>query len=577
MVTVEPRVNPERSGVVAAYRKALPVSVRRAIADRYPVQMRRQVKARIAHVAPARQLGRLKAAAHARRWRELAQPPGRIVVVAGGQPRIAHVQRDLSPVHARRAGLAAVTRALKTAGVEYFAVRGRPRGPSIVAVPESQRRRAVAALARLAKAQPAYAGAPGKPPAPGFEAATWRRLTNAPVVALTWYRTTKFGAPVLGEEYACEVEFWVHEGDRLYAPRPELVTESVPANDGTVVLPDVTPWGCGRLKVRTRREFTHPLPDDIRFPVDAVYTWVDGSDPAWLRRRARYSGTAYHLEAANAARYADHDELRYSLRSLATYAPWIRNVYLVTDDQVPDWLDTAHPRLRVVSHREIFRDPSVLPTFNSHAIESQLHHIEGLSEHFLYFNDDVFLGAEALPQDFFLANGLTKYFPSPALVPLGSPGDDDVPVSVAAKNNRQLIERRFGTTPVQKMKHTPHALRRGVLDEIEKEFAQEHAATASHRFRSRADLAIPSSLHHYYAFHTGRATSARIRYAYLDLSHPGAAVRLDRLLAERTRTVFCINDTLSLEEDVAGNTALLRPFLQAYFPVPSPYELGGEG
>ncbi|MFC7218546.1 stealth family protein [Streptomyces polyrhachis] len=538
------------------------------------MQLRRDIKARIARAAPARQVGRLRAAALARRWGELARVPGRVVVVDGGQPRIAHVQRDLSPVHARRAGLVAVTRALKGAGVDFFVVRGRPRGPSVVAVPEPQRRRAVGALARLAKAQPAYVGVPGRPPVPGFEAAGWRRVAGAPVLALTWFRTTAFGAPVLGERYACEVEFWTQEGERLYAPRPERVTESVAAHAEPVTLPDASDWGCGRLKVRTRAEFTSPLPDDVRFPVDAVYTWVDGSDPAWLRRRARYSGTAYHAEAANAARYADHDELRYSLRSLATYAPWIRNVYLVTDDQVPSWLDTAHPSLRVVSHREVFRDPDVLPTFNSHAIESQLHRIEGLSEHFLYFNDDVFLGAEALPQDFFLANGLTKYFPSPALVPLGAPGDEDVPVSVAAKNNRALIERRFGATPVQKMKHTPHALRRSVLEEIEREFAAEHAATASHRFRSREDLAIPSSLHHYYAFFTGRATSARIRYAYLDLSHPNAGARLDRLLARRDRTVFCVNDTLSQEEDTAGHTALLRPFLEAYFPIPSPYELG---
>ncbi|WP_323378707.1 stealth family protein [Streptomyces smaragdinus] len=573
---MEPRVNPEKSAVVAAYRRALPLSVRRAIADRYSVQRRRDVKARIARAAPARHMVRLRAAALARRWRELAVAPGRVVVVDGGQPRIAHVQRDLSPVHARRAGLVAVTRVFRTAGIDYFVVRGKPRGPSVVAVTEGQRRKVIAVLTRLAKAQPAYVNRPGKPMAPGFEAATWRRLAGARVIRLTWFRTTDFGSPVLGERFGCDVEFWTEEDGRLYAPRPERVTEVVDADAEPVLLPDASGWGCGRLKVRTREEFTRPLPDDIRFPVDAVYTWVDGSDPAWLRRRARYAGTAYHAEAANAARYADHDELRYSLRSLATYAPWIRSVYLVTDDQVPGWLDTAHPRLRVVSHREIFRDPDMLPTFNSHAIESQLHHVEGLSEHFLYFNDDVFLGRETLPQDFFLANGIAKFFPSPALVPLGAPGDEDVPVSVAAKNNRALIERKFGATPVQKMKHTPHALRRSVLEEIEREFAAEHAATASHRFRSRDDLAIPSSLHHYYAFFTGRATSARVRYAYLDLSHPNAASRLDRLLAQRNRTVFCINDTLSQEEDTAGHTALLKPFLEAYFPVPSPYELGGD-
>lgn len=114
------------------------------------------------------------------------------------------------------------------------------------------------------------------------------------------------------------------------------------------------------------------------------------------------------------------DELRYSLRSLDQYAPWVRTVHLVTDDQIPAWLRTHTPGLHVVSHKEIFDDPNQLPTFNSHAIESQLHHIEGLSEHFLYFNDDVFLERPAVPQDFFLTNGLTKIFPSKALIPRGN-------------------------------------------------------------------------------------------------------------------------------------------------------------
>ena len=79
------------------------------------------------------------------------------------------------------------------------------------------------------------------------------------------------------------------------------------------------------------------------------------------------------------------------------YAPWVRNIYLVTDDQVPDWLDTSCPDVKVVSHREIFANQADLPTFNSHAIESQIHRIEGLSEHFLYLNDDFFVGRPLSP------------------------------------------------------------------------------------------------------------------------------------------------------------------------------------
>jgi hypothetical protein len=446
------------------------------------------------------------------------------------------------------------------------------------------RGRALEALQELCRNLPGYFGAHGGEDnpriAPAYRGAGWRRYEQAASVHLFWYRTDATRRLVLGPESGCEIEFWTREtDDRLTAPRRNAVTESVPVVAEPVQVPVATftaPHGTRDLSpvtVRTREEFVTVLPDDVTFPVDVVYTWVDGSDPAWLERRASVSGSSYHEEAANAARYADHQELRYSLRSLEMYAPWVRTIHLVTDDQTPDWLDTSQPGLNVVSHREIFADPSALPTFNSHAIESQLHHIEGLAENFLYFNDDVFLGNEATPKDFFLSNGLTKFFPSPALVPLGPPCPDDVPVSVAGKNNRALIEERFGTTPVGKMRHVPHALSRSVLAEIETEFAVQHRETAAQRFRSSSDIAIPSSLYHYYAFHTRRALPGEIEYAYIDVSKPNAANRLDRLLLDRDKSAFCLNDTLSTEADLARSNALLRPFLESYFPVPGRYEL----
>ncbi len=132
----------------------------------------------------------------------------------------------------------------------------------------------------------------------------------------------------------------------------------------------------------------------------------------------------------------------------------MRNIFLVTAGQVPSWLSTEFPGLRVVDHREIFSDPSALPTFNSHAIESQLHHIPELAEHFLYLNDDVFFGRPAHPGQFFHANGLTKFFPSKALIPSGR-RTGDLPVDAAGKNSRGLVAQQFGTVVSQKMKHTP--------------------------------------------------------------------------------------------------------------------------
>ena len=89
------------------------------------------------------------------------------------------------------------------------------------------------------------------------------------------------------------------------------------------------------------------------------------------------------------------------MRSLWMFAPWVRHVYLLTNGQLPSWLQLDNDRLTIVQHSDVFPNSSHLPTFSSPAIESHLHRIAGLSEHFLYFNDDILLGRPIWPEDFY--------------------------------------------------------------------------------------------------------------------------------------------------------------------------------
>ena len=104
------------------------------------------------------------------------------------------------------------------------------------------------------------------------------------------------------------------------------------------------------------------------------------------------------------------NQLMYSIRSVDRYAAWTRDIYIVTNGQVPSWLNASNPRIKLVTHRDIFTNHSNLPTFNSAAIESQLHHINGLSRRFLYFNDDVALLRPICLEDFYTReNGYVLY------------------------------------------------------------------------------------------------------------------------------------------------------------------------
>ena len=137
--------------------------------------------------------------------------------------------------------------------------------------------------------------------------------------------------------------------------------------------------------------------------IDIVVTWVDGSDPEWLKERARYSGTPVELSDV---RFRDWGLMRYWFRGIEKYAPWVRKIHFVTWGHLPDWLDTTNPKLHIVKHTD-FIPAEYLPTFNSHTIELNMHRIEGLSEQFIYFNDDMFLIRPVEPTLFF-KNGLPR-------------------------------------------------------------------------------------------------------------------------------------------------------------------------
>lgn len=132
--------------------------------------------------------------------------------------------------------------------------------------------------------------------------------------------------------------------------------------------------------------------------IDFVVTWVDGGDPAWQADKAKY--TPNQGSDTRAERYRDWDQLKYWFRGVEKFAPWVRKIHFVTWGHVPSWLDTSNPKLHIVNHRDYIPE-EYLPTFNADTIELFMHRIEGLAEHFVYFNDDCFCIAPLTPDHFF--------------------------------------------------------------------------------------------------------------------------------------------------------------------------------
>ncbi len=153
---------------------------------------------------------------------------------------------------------------------------------------------------------------------------------------------------------------------------------------------------------------------DTTGPIDAVITWVDGNDPEHRRRRMlalNQEDAAASLPIASRGddtRFLDNGELRFCIASIRTFAPWIRNIYLVTDRQCPDFLThevRQKHNISLVDHADIFTGYEwALPSYNSRTIETALWRIPGLSENFVYFNDDFVVTAKVHPDDFFIGN-----------------------------------------------------------------------------------------------------------------------------------------------------------------------------
>lgn len=153
--------------------------------------------------------------------------------------------------------------------------------------------------------------------------------------------------------------------------------------------------------------------------IDFVIPWVDGSDATWQQQRNFYAGNKGKISAAQ---YRDWGILKYWFRCVEAYAPWVNQIHFVTCGQIPDWLNTGHPKLNCVNHPDYIPE-EYLPTFNSNVIELNFHRIPDLAEHFVYFNDDMYINAPVTPEDFFV-NGfpcetpilsvLSSYIPADA-------------------------------------------------------------------------------------------------------------------------------------------------------------------
>jgi UDP-glucose 4-epimerase len=479
--------------------------------------------------------------------------------------RFALVNDTLTPRDATITDLLAIHDALDAHGIEHLLVRRDDDRP-VIAVDRATFRRTAAALAEKFATEPFYARVGSQPEVLVAEGVF---APGARVLRLYRPRVSRSGKLRYGASGSVRLELWDFGPDLITAPAENaLMRRMLPRTEAVEAAVELH----GRTW-RTLGGMFDVLASDVTFDIDIVFSWVDGTSSEFQRARAqRMQAYVVGEGDESEARFRQIDELKYALRSVYLYAPWIRRIFIATDSPTPAWL-ADHPAVTVVRSEEFFRDQEALPTHNSHAVESQLHHIDGLSEHFLYSNDDMFFGRPVRPEMFFSPGGITKFIEATTRIGLGEPDSARSGFENAARVNRALLRERFGRVTTRHLEHAATPLRRSVLAALEAEFPDDFARTARSAFRSATDISVTNSLYHYYALMTGRAvvqTEASVRYIETTLAT--APAEMERLLKSREYDMFCLNDGSKPEISVRKRTKSVREFLESYFSVVAPWE-----
>ncbi|HYI34740.1 MAG TPA: stealth family protein [Glaciibacter sp.] len=497
------------------------------------------------------------------------------VVVRKGE--IALINGHFTPHASMVKDLTAVSDALEDAGIDFLLVRG-DGGRPVIAVDRKSRKAVDRAFMAAFANEPFYAlpqsgtgknkdRADGRPALLADGGVRIHR--KADVLRVYRPRIEPIGRLRYGAETAFQLEFWRFGDEEIVAPVENVLMRTrlprAEARETTVELYGRT-W-------RTLQNMFDDLVSDISFDIDMVFSWVDGSSSDFQRERAKRMEAYVVGEGDESeARFRQIDELKYALRSVYLFAPWVRRIFIATDSPAPAWL-ADHPRVTLMRSADFFPDTSALPTHNSHAVESQLHHIPGLAEHFLYSNDDMFFGRPVGPELFFSPGGITKFIEASTRIGLGENNPSRSGFENAARVNRALLRDRFGKVTTRHLEHTAAPLRKSVMAELEAEFPEDFARTAASRFRSATDISVTNSLYHYYALATGRAVAqTHARSLYIETTLRMALRQMDRLRKRRDQDMFCLNDGSFPEISDEVRKEAVTDFLVRYFPFPAPWE-----
>ncbi len=325
--------------------------------------------------------------------------------------------------------------------------------------------------------------------------------------------------------------------------------------------------------------------------IDFVIIWVDGNDKQWQNEKDKYSPK--RNTDNRSIRYRDWDNLKYWFRGIEKFAPWVNKIHFVTYGHLPDWLNKNNPKLNIVKHTD-YIPKEYLPTFSSHPIELNLHRIKGLSEQFVYFNDDMFIIDYVKKSDFFVNNlpcdmaainatvARDKLYNSVLYNNMLILNSRFKKNEIIRKNLSKWINLKYGKTLVRTLfgmpwsefigfynKHMCNSFLKSTFEEVwEKEFEVLNE-TCMHKFRSKED--VNQFLFEYWQLMNGKFYPKKMNCCYFQALEQKQ--KLIKSIKKQKYKFICINDSEYNNEDFELLKEELKNSFETILPQKCSFEI----
>ena len=337
-------------------------------------------------------------------------------------------------------------------------------------------------------------------------------------------------------------------------------------------------------------------------PIDFVIPWVDNADPVWQEQFLHYklgnNTNSRQSSAIDSFRFRCWGTLKYWFRGVEQCAPWVNKVYFVTCGQCPDWLNVRNPKLVLVNHDE-YIPLQYLPCFSSHPIEFNFHRIKQLSEHFVYFNDDVFVMNNVERDDFFL-QGKPRYLIAEEPLFLRFINDDNTwwrillnlsgvvnskfkkrevirknmslwfPIMNPRRLLNNLCMARFNYFSCFKISHVATPLLKSRMEAVWDAVPETLDSTCRHRFRSPED--VNQYIFYFWNIMTGYAKQISHFFKTDKLTLTDSSLDMvAKVLRSSKAKMICVNDTKDITDFNKAKEVIVSAF-ESRFPQKSSFE-----